>query len=314
MVAAGLMILAVTFSCAPASSETLIITNQGSNDISVLDPMDQEWNARVAIPGEPAGVAVSPELGAVFIVSPGSKTLTRLSLGDLEIQTTLQLAGGPIGVAVDPSRRRAFVSDWYNARIWVIDLSDPTALRVAGELETGSAPAGLDVSADGRFLASADRDADQVSLFDADRLTLIRRIPVGERPFGLRFLPDGRLATADVGSNAVTLLDPRSGATLGKVPTGERPYCVAFAGHRGFVSNQYGDSVTVFDTRTLAVIATLPVGEYPEGIDVSPDGRRIYVANWFSNSVTVIDTDTLMVLDELETGDGPRALGRFVVP
>ncbi|MEL0029014.1 MAG: hypothetical protein VW625_10240, partial [Perlucidibaca sp.] len=271
------MMLAVALSVAPASAETLVITNQGSNDLSVLDPLDPGRNARVPIPGEPAGVAVSPELQAAFVVSPGSKTLTRLSLKDLEIRTSLQLDGGPIGVAVDPSRRRAFVSDWYNARIWVVDLTDPSALRVSGELVTGAAPAGLDVSADGRLLASADRDANQVSIFDADRLTLIRRIPVGERPFGLRFMADGRLATADVGSNTVTLLDPLSGATLGKVPTGERPYCVAFAGTRGFVTNQYGDSVTVFDTRTLEVIATLSVGEYPEGIDTSPDGRRVYV-------------------------------------
>src|SRR3712207_7762437 len=48
-------------------------------------------------------------------------------------------------------------------------------------------------------------------------------------------------------------------------------------------------SVSVFDLATLAPVTKIPVGEYPEGIAASPDGRRIFVANWESDTLSVID-------------------------
>ena len=76
------------------------------------------------------------------------------------------------------------------------------------ELATGSAPAGLALSPDGRWLVTADRDADQLSVFDAETLALRHRVRVGSRPFGVAFAPDGRVFSADVGSNSVSVVDP----------------------------------------------------------------------------------------------------------
>ena len=87
---------------------------------------------------------------------------------------------------------------------------------------------------------------------------------------------------------------------------------MAFAQGLGFVTNQYSDTVSVFDLKSLNVLSTIEVGEYPEGIDVTADGRTIVVANWFSNSVSLIDASEMRVIGEIETGDGPRAFGRFI--
>ncbi|WEX74069.1 beta-propeller fold lactonase family protein [Sinorhizobium numidicum] len=292
-----------------AFADYAYITNQSSSDLSVIDLDRMVESERIPTPGQPAGIAVAPQLGAVFIVSPESKMLRRYGMpaGAPEAERTLD--GGPIGVAVDERRGRVFVSDWYNARVWVIAADGLATLVV---LFTGSAPAGLAVSVDGHWLATADRDANQVSIFDAETLTLRHRVTVGSRPFGVTFSPDGRLFSADVGSNTVTAVDPVSGRVLGHVATRERPYAVAFASGRGFVTNQYDDSVSVFDAHSLAAVAVIDTGEYPEGIDTSADGRRIVVANWFSNSLTVIDSESLEIIGEIATGDGPRAFGRFL--
>jgi len=108
----------------------------------------------------------------------------------------------------------------------------------------------------------------------------------------------------NVGSNDITILDPASGETIATIPVGERPYGVAFAHGRGFVTNQYDNTISVID---------MDVGEYPEGIDTTPDGNRIVLANWFDNSITVIDPKTLSVLFEVDTCDGPRAFGTFLL-
>jgi YVTN family beta-propeller protein len=54
------------------------------------------------------------------------------------------------------------------------------------------------------------------------------------------------------------------------------------------------------------------VGDYPEGIAATADGRRIIVANWESNSISVIDAVELKVTGEIKVGDGPRAFGAFL--
>lgn len=292
-----------------AFADYAYVTNQSSSDLSVIDLDRLVEVGRIPVPGQPAGIAVAPELGAVFTVSADSKMLRRFGMPAGIPEAERRLDGGPIGVAVDERRGRVFVSDWYNARVFVLSAGRLATLNV---LSTGSAPAGLAISLDGQWLATADRDANQVSIFDAETLTLRHRVTVGLRPFGVTFSPDGRLFSADVGSNTVTAVDPVSGRVLGHVTTRERPYAVAFASGRGFVTNQYDDSVSVFDAQSLAAIAVIDTGEYPEGIDTSADGRRIIVANWFSNSLTVIDAESLEIIGEITTGDGPRAFGHFV--
>lgn len=292
-----------------AVADYAYVTNQSSSDLSIIDLDRMVEIERIPVPGRPAGIAVAPQLGAVFIVSPASKVLRRYGMPVGKPQAERTLDGGPIGVAVDERRGRVFVSDWYNARVWVIAAGDLSTLQV---LSTGSAPAGLALSPDSRWLATADRDANQVSIFDAETLMLRHRVTVGLRPFGITFSPDGRLFSADVGSNTVTAVDPVGGRVLGHAATRERPYAVAFAGGRGFVTNQYDDSVSVFDAQSLAAVAVIDTGEYPEGIGTSADGRQIVVANWFSNSLTVIDPVSLEVIGEIATGDGPRAFGRFL--
>ena len=95
---------------------------------------------------------------------------------------------------------------------------------------------------------------------------------------------------------------------------GKRPYVVALTDGLGFVTDQYLGAVTAFSLDTLKPVKRIAVGDYPEGIEASEDGRRVYVANWESNTVSVIDVARLAVEREIDVGDGPRAFGLFLRP
>lgn len=291
-----------------AAAERAFVTCQNGDELSVLDLDAGTEIARWPVPGKPAGVAAFAD--GVFTVAADSKTVRRHhpATGRVTAQTVRD--GGPIGVAHDAAAGRLFVSDWYNARIWVLNAATLAHQR---DLQTGAAPAGLALSGDGRFLASADRDADQVSIFDARSLALIRRLDVGTRPFGLRFAPDGRLFVANVGSNDVTVIGADMAGVVARFGVGHRPYGVAFSSGRAFVTNQYADTASVVGSTDLQPLKTLDTGEYPEGIDTGPETGRIVIANWFDNTVTLVDADTLAVIKDIATCDGPRAFGRFVL-
>ncbi|TNJ47418.1 YncE family protein [Phaeobacter sp. B1627] len=288
------------------AADVAYVTCQNGNVLSVID-LETGDQQRWPLPGQPAGIAVSGS--GIFVVSPETKEVRRLDPRSGTELARVRLNGGPNGVTVDQMRQRVFVSDWYNARIWVLRAED---LSVIGELETGAAPAGLALSPDGRYLASADRDADQVSIFDAETFAFVARHAVGTRPFGLAFSQDGRLFVGNVGSDDMSVLEPLQGL-LTTVAVGARPYAVTFAADRVFVSNQYEDSVSVLNLNTLETITKIDVGEYPEGLDVTPDGASVLVANWFDNTVSRIDVSALKVVAQWETGDGPRAFGAFIL-
>ena len=190
---------------------------------------------------------------------------------------------------------------------------DPKELRVIADIAVGASPSGLAVTPDGRLLLSADRDADSVSVIDTATRKRLATIKVGERPFGITIDAEGRRAyTANVGSNDVSVIDIADSREIGRVKTGLRPYAVALAQGRGFVTDQYDGTVSVFDLSTLKPLKRITVGDYPEGIAATADGSRIIVANWESNSLSVIDAIELKVTGEIKVGDGPRAFGAFL--
>jgi YVTN family beta-propeller protein len=68
----------------------------------------------------------------------------------------------------------------------------------------------------------------------------------------------------------------------------------------------------VFDLASLRPIKRINVGDYPEGIAATADGKRVIVACWESNTLGIIDAAELKVIGEIRTGDGPRAFGAFL--
>jgi YVTN family beta-propeller protein len=110
----------------------------------------------------------------------------------------------------------------------------------------------------------------------------------------------------------VSVIDLADAREIGRVKVGLRPYVVALAQGRGFVTDQYGGTVSVFDLATLQPIKRITVGDYPEGIAATADARRIIVANWESNTLSIIDAEKLTVVGEIRVGDGPRAFGAFL--
>ncbi|HEY7256997.1 MAG TPA: hypothetical protein VH476_09980 [Solirubrobacterales bacterium] len=74
------------------------------------------------------------------------------------------------------------------------------------------------------------------------------------------------------------------------------PAASAFA-NDAYVVNRASNTVSVFDTRSNQVVGSpIPVGELPEAIAITPDGRRAYVTSALGSSISVIDTQANQVV------------------
>ncbi|CAM3052369.1 40-residue YVTN family beta-propeller repeat-containing protein [Paracoccus aminovorans] len=295
--------LALLLLAGPAGAADLaFITSQNAGAVSVIDLGSGVVRAKVALPGAPAPVAYDPGHGRAYVVAAQTGRLTVLDEDGLEIGGR-DLPEGAFGIAA-AADGGVFITEWYQGRLIRLDAE----LRELWSVPTGRAPAG--VATDGILVATADRDDDRVSIYDAATGAVRARVAVGRHPYAVAFHA-GRLWTADVQSDTVSVIDPQAGRMIGQVPTGSHPYGVAFAGGRGFVTDQYAGTVTVFDPETLGVTATLETGDYPEGIAALPDGSGVVVAHWDSNTLVWIDAARLQITREIELPDGPRAFGAF---
>ncbi|MBU3029088.1 YncE family protein [Paracoccus marinaquae] len=298
--------LAFTAWISPAlAGDIAFVTSQNGNAVSIIDLGQNRVLARTTIPGAPAPVAYDAQAGLAYVIAADTGRLSVLD-EDGRIVRQKDLGEGAFGIAVAPGGG-VFVGDWFGARLMRLD----SELQPLWASATGKAPAGVAVSEDGALVATADRDDDAVSIFEATTGRLLHRLgTAGEHPFAVIF-HGGRLWTADVMGDSLSVIDPLRGRLIGTVPTGSRPYGIAFAGGLGFVTNQYASTVTVFDPETLQVRTEIETGDYPEGIAALPDGSGVILANWDSDAVQVIDATDLTIRAEIKVPAGPRAFGQF---
>jgi len=81
-----------------------------------------------------------------------------------------------------------------------------------------------------------------------------------------------------------------------------------------YVTNQYGNTVSVVDGATSTVTATIGVGLQPTGMGIDPATGSVYIANHGDDSVSVIDEASSTVTATtayLSAGDLDRAIPLF---
>jgi YVTN family beta-propeller protein len=80
--------------------------------------------------------------------------------------------------------------------------------------------------------------------------------------------------------------------------------------HYAYTLNHGEGTVSAIDTATNQVVGSpIEVGEEPEAIAITPDGRSVYVASYGEGTVSAIDTATNQVVGSpIEVGEGPAGI------
>ena len=143
-------------------------------------------------------------------------------------------------------------------------------------------------------------------------------------PGGTRFSPSfsaevpGQLATGQIGlvtsrkANIVTLFDKVTGRVVNVIPTGSSPAGMALDPvlRRAYVAISGEDAVETIDLLGGAVIerGRLTIGDKPEELVLSSDGKTLLSANPGSNTVSVIDAASLVETKRIQVGTGPQSV------
>ncbi len=164
---------------------------------------------------------------------------------------TIRVGRQPSGLAIARTGDLALVANREGRSVTVLSMSG-TRVEVVGSVDVGDEAAAVAISADGRRAFVAKNKAAKVGVLTIDRLLVsydpALDMPVGPGIYGLETTPDGRLAlTAN---------------------TGPEP------------SDGHADTVSVIraDVPRPVVIDHLGIGDTPEALAISPDGRHAAVS------------------------------------
>ena len=198
--------------------------------------------------------------------------------------------------------------------------SGPTASIVLGDH-----PAHVVVEGTGGRACVTLSGENVVAVIDLARNEVVRKIPTGRFPHGLRISPDGRsVYVANVEDGSVSVIDTMALSEVAKIPVGKGPVQVGFTpdGAKVYVSLRDENKVAVIDTKTKAVLARINVGRNPIQVHATRDGRFVYAANQGTaaepaDTVSVIETASGKVVATIRTGAGAHGVatssdGRYV--
>jgi len=276
--------------CAVGASKdgkTLYVANAGARQIAFLDLPSRRITRSTPLPGEPTGLALSPDSTHVYVTCAGAPgTVVILDAASGKVDAKVPAGHTACGPVVTPDGKRLYVCNRFDHDVSVIDLGTRKELtRIPAVREP---------------LAAA--------------LT-----PDGELLVVINHLPADRADAPDVAA-AVLIIETRTrrAATI-RLPNGSsglRGVCVSPDGKHAYVTHilgryelpaiqvDYGwinaNALSVIDTRKGKLVATVLLdGKYlgaanPWGVACTADGKRICVSHAGTGELSVIDAPALL--------------------
>lgn len=268
-----------------------------------------------------------------------------------DVPVSNSVFGPPTNLGFTPDASLAIVASsvswvktgeaWESVPDTRLNLIDMTADKpnVIGTVEAGKQPSGIAISRDGKWLGVANRNGRSVSLFSIDSQAVVHRdtVEIDGEAAAVAITPDSkRMLVTKFGEHAVAVLDIVDSKLKYDVKqdltVGRWPYNVQItpAGDMALVANNgmnglpdgHVDTVSVVDLKANPprVVDHVVVGDGPEGLAISPDGKLALVpilqgsAPWFEETWFHNQTGKVVVLaiDGLEVKKvGEVPVGRF---
>lgn len=220
--------------------------------------------------------------------------------------------GGFDHAAVDGGRETLYVAHTANDAVDVIDMGSARYVRSVAGLK---GVAGALVHEPSGMVFTSNRGENTVAMFPSGAGDPVVKIPVGIRPNGLAYDPEGGiLMCANVGdpgvpgSPSVTLVDVNARSVLATVPMPGRTRWTIFDPDQSLFFVNIADpfQIVVLDPRLPApAVRRIPVrARGPHGLDLDRSRRRLYCACDDSNLVS-IDSRSGEVIGSLELSGAP---------
>jgi YVTN family beta-propeller protein len=336
------------FAAMSAPSYQVLVTNERSGDVTVINGADFSVTATIPVGKRPRGIHVSPDGKTVYVAVSGTpigeapqldakgnpilkknkaddddddsasdKAADGIATVDVATKKLLgKISGGSDPEEFDLSRdgTQIYVSNEDTKSASVINIAKG---KVEHIIPVGQEPEGVTTTPDGKFFYVTCEAGGDIFVIDTSKYVATGHFKVEGRPRSAGFLPDGKIAfIPSESAGQVNIIDTSVPSVLKTItlPTGSRPMRVRVSqdGSKFYLSNGRAGTISVMDTHSYELVDTINVGARPWGIAISPDGKYLFAANGPSNDVSVVDLATDKEVMKVKAGASPWGIA--IVP
>ncbi|MGD9562149.1 MAG: YncE family protein [Pyrinomonadaceae bacterium] len=195
---------------------------------------------------------------------------------------------------------------------------DPIEMKVTAKVPTGDSPHEVVLSADGKtaFVANygAQIPGSSLSVIDLTTAKEVRRVDLSPllRPHGIQVIGGKVYFTAET-NRMIARYDPATNKVdwmMGSGQNGTHMIAGSADQKRFYTANIGSNTVTAFEfpnapPPSQSRIIHIPVGQQPEAIDLSPDGKEVWAGLNAEGKIDVVDTATHRSVAKIDIGGRP---------
>jgi YVTN family beta-propeller protein len=315
-----------------AATVRIIQTNSAGDNVDIIDPATNKVVGVINGIEVNHGAAVAPDGSRYYISNEAENTLDVVDTKTLKVTRNIPLSGHPNNIAISKDGRRVYVS--IAVAPGAVDVVDTTSLEKVKSIPVKGAVHNTYVTPDGKYVVSGSIPSKTVTVIDAQTETPVwsLEMDLGIRPMAFNTNPDGSTKWIFVqlsGFNGFAVVDFATHKEIKRVklpdlPPGKAPFLVGGNESHGMAVTSDGKTLVVnsrlntalysYSLPDLKLLGSADVGQSPDWVTLTPDGKTAYVANAASNSVSVVDVRTMKELTRIPVGQVPKRNITAVLP
>ncbi len=270
------------------NSNYIYVTNENSNNVSVIRTSDNTVIATVPVGSNPYGIAALPNSNFVYVTNQNSNNVSVIRTSDNTVIATIPVGINPSGIAALLNGNFIYVANSGNDYVSVIRTSDNTVITT---ITVGNSPWDLTALPNGNYIYVANMGSSSISVIRTSDNIVVTTIPLGNIPYNITALPNSEYVYASTPfCNCVAVIRVSDNTLFTTVEVQNSPYGITAlpSGNYVYVANAGNDNVSVIATSDNTIVAQIPVHHSPNGIIVLPNGTYLYVMNSNSDNISVI--------------------------
>jgi YVTN family beta-propeller protein len=250
-------------------------------------------------------VAPARASGLAFVVNSRSASVSLIDMTKLVELRRIPILREPHHLALSPDGKSLLVGDTVGNEMFFLD---PNTGAIERHLPIAD-PYQLGFSPNAKWLVVNGLGRDQVDVYDAATMKLVKRFPIASMPSHLAFAPDSSTVYVSLqGTNRLAAIDLTRLAVIWNVPVGSTPAGVLWNRGHILVADMGADYVAEVDPADGKVLNHIRTGNGAHQLFASPDGKLIYVNNRVAGTITLLDAATLEVVRTYRVPGGPDDL------
>ena len=248
--------------------------------------------------------AIHPALAGdlAFIANSGDATVSVIDIATHKELKRVPMLREPDHLGPTPDGKELVVCDDAGNTMFFLDPKTGDVLRQAPVAD----PYQFQFSPDQKFLVVNGLARNQIDIYDAASLKLVKRVSAPSLPSHLTFSPDSSMEYSTLqGSDSVIAINLKTMEPVWTAKVGSTPAGILWVNGKLLVGVMGADYVAVVNPADGKVEQKIHTAKGAHNIFFSPDRTRLYVTNRVAGEVVALDTDSLKEIARWHVPSGP---------